>query len=541
MERTKNSIKGIISGFINKFVLLLLPFFVRTVFINTLGIKYLGLNSLFSSILNILNLAELGVGSAISYSMYSAIAKKDTERIRSLEFLYKRTYRIIGLIVLGIGICTLPFVKFICNGDIPSNINIYILFLMHLLNSSLTYFLFSYKNCILSAHQQNYIVNNVNTVINTILSVLQIVVLLLGGNYYFYLFLIILSTIFNNLIIAYFAHKRYPQYYAEGEIDSIEKKQIYNKVKALFFYKIGGIVLSSVDSIVITYYLGLTVLGNYNNYYYVITALFGFIQIINGSMVAGIGNSIVSETVEKNKSDFDKIFFFQSWLICFCTISLLCLYQNFMFIWLGKNHMFEFMVVILLSVYFYVWKMMETVNLYKEAAGLWEFDKYRPLVASAINLVLNIILVNYIGIYGIILSTIISIVCVIFPWSTYILFREYFKKGYFEYLKKIFINFIITIIIAIMTYYICSIFGENNFKNLIFRMIVCIIIPNLYYLLFYFKTKIFSESFKWILEKLKIAKYKIKLLKLFKVLWYISIGIFSLNFINLICFLINKI
>lgn len=508
IERTSNSVKGIISGLINKIILLLLPFLVKSVFINTLGIQYFGLNGLFSSILNILNLAELGVGSAISFSMYSAIASNDEQRICSLIKLYKRTYFIIGCFVFIIGLCICPFIKYICKYDVPNDINIYIIYFMYLLNSVFSYWLYSYKICILVSHQKSYVINNINSLVNFFLYVFQIIVIIYFKNYYFYLSLLIISTILYNILISLYVSKKYKNYLPKGEISKKEKNKIYNKIKALFCYKIGSVVLSSVDSIVISYYLGLTVLGKYNSYYYVITALFGFFQVFTNSLLAGVGNSIEIESSEKNKQDFDKLNFILGWIVGFCSICLLCLYQQFINIWIGSDYLFDIKVVICFAIYFYVWKLLEVVNLYKDAAGLWEYDKYRPLIASFVNLILNIILVKIIGIYGILISTIISIVFVIFPWSSLILFKKYFRNGFKNYIIRTFSNTIITVIIGFITYGLCSLFAKFNLLNFAIQIVICIIIPNLLFYLFYHKDKLFKESYMWISNKIKMLKNK---------------------------------
>jgi len=501
LDRTKNSIKGIKSGIINKIIVLILPFIVRTIFIKKLGIEYLGLNSLFTSLLNVLNLAELGVGSAIVFSLYRAIARNDTDEINALVNYYKKVYKIIGIIVCLIGIIFIPFIRIFCNNDIPSNINIYYIYILYLINSVSSYFLFAYKNSILVAFQQNYIINNVNTFIKILLNILQIMFLMLGRSYYIYVILIIFSTILENLVNAIIVQKKYPQYIPKGELKDTTKQNILKKVKALFLYKIGNIVLTSVDSIVISSFLGLSILGKYNNYYYVITALFGFFQVYYNALLAGIGNSIASETVNKNYKDFKKLNFIQNWTVGFSTICLVCLYQPFIKIWIGPMGILDIKIVILLAIYFYTWKTMDIINLYKEAAGIWEYDKYRPIVASVINLCLNIILVKIIGIYGIVLSTIISIIFVILPWSSYILYKVYFKHGYKSFWKEYIINIFNTTIICIITYGICN-FIKDDFFGFLFKILLCTIIPNILYFLFYCKTKMFKSTLIWIYNKL---------------------------------------
>lgn len=509
LNRTKNAIKSIASGILNKVIVLILPFIVRTIFINTLGIEYLGLNSLFTSILNVLNLAELGIGSAITFSLYGAIASDDRKLICALENYYKKIYRILGSVILIIGIVMLPFITYFCNNDVPNGINIYYLYLLYLVNTTLSYFLFAYKKSLLQAHQKVYIINNVSTAVKVIMNILQIVFLLMGKDYYIYVCIIIIATILENIINAVIANKKYPNYIPEGKLTTQEKEKITEKIKALFFYKVGGVVLNSVDSIVISRYLGLAMLGKYNNYYYVITTLFGFLQIFTNAMVAGIGNSIATESVQKNYKDFNRLNFIQGWIVAWCSVCLLCLYQPFMKIWVGSENMFSIGIVISLTIYFYVWKMLDIINLFKEAAGLWEFDKYRPIIASIVNIVINIILVNSIGLYGIIISTIISIIIIIFPWSSYILFREYFKGKYKEYLSKWLKNLIITLFLAIPTYFFTNLINFNNdLLNLVLKGIVCIFIPNSIFVVANIRNYEFKESIEWLRDKFKVIKEK---------------------------------
>lgn len=503
IERTKNSIKGIISGIINKILLLIIPFCVRTVFIKTLGIEYLGLNSLFTSLLSILNLAELGIGSAIVFSLYSSIVRNDVEEMNALINFYKKVYKIIGLIILSIGLLMLPFIKFFCKSDVPIDINIHIIYLLFLLNSVLTYFLFAYKNSLLLAYQKNYIINNINSIVKIIMNIFQAFFLLLGKDYYIYVIVLVMATIVENLITYIVASNKFPDIKGNGNISKKLKDEIYIKVKALFLYKIGSIILSSIDSVVISSFLGLTVLGKYNNYYYVITTLFGFFQVYTNSLLAGIGNSIVVESIEKNKRDFDRLQFIQGWIVGWCSVCLICLYQDFISLWLGSENLFSIGIVVLLVIYFYVWKMMDIINLYKEAGGLWEYDKYRPIIASIVNLLINIILVKIIGLYGIVISTIVSIVIIILPWSTYILYKKYFKISpllfYIKYLK----NFIITSVTTIITYLIVTLIQGSSILIFFIKISICCIIPNIIFLILYFNDKDCKETIKWIVSKIK--------------------------------------
>ena len=508
MNRTLNSSKNLFFGFINKVICLILPFFLRTLIINYLGVEYVGLNSLFTSLLNMLNLAELGISSAIVFSMYSAIAKKDTVLISALINVYKKVYRIIGIIVLVLGLAISPFLNYLISGDVPSDINLYILYYIYLGQTVLTYFLFAYKSCLFTAHQRADVISNVSTIVFLIQYILQGVVVFFFKNYYVYALFLPATTILNNIVIAILSKKYYPDYEPRGTLDEFNAQQIKSKVKSLFLYKVGSVVLTSVDSIVISAFLGLAVLGRYNNYYYVITALFGFLQVYYNAIAASIGNSIVVETKEKNQKDFNRLFLVQAWIVSWCSTCLFCLYQPFMNMWVGSEMQFSDGVVLCFAVYFFVWKIMDIINVYKDAAGLWEYDKFRPLVASIVNLALNILLVQFIGIYGILLSTIISIIFVIFPWSTYILFKHLFntnvKKDWLIFIVRVVITFIVCVGVTALTYLVSTIVTRNDFIGLILKALICISIPNLLYLICFSFFKDFKETKDWVFSKFRL-------------------------------------
>ena len=508
MNRTKNASRNMFFGVILKMVTLLVPFILRTILIRTLGIEYIGLGSLFTSILQVLNLAELGISSAIVYSMYGAIASKKDEEICQLMNLYKKIYRVIGLVVLALGFLILPFLRFFISGDVPADTNIYILYSVYLINTCLTYFLFAYKSCLFTAHQRNDVISKVSIFVSLLTYILQGLFLILFKNYFFYVIVLPVTTIVNNLVISYACSKQYPQYVARGLVSEQIKKDIKQKVLSLFIYKIGGIVLISVDTIVISAFLGLNVLGKYNNYYYIITSLFGFFEVYYSSITAGVGNSIKLESKKKNKMDFDRLFVLQGFIVSWSTTCLFCLYQPFMRIWVGENLMFPLSLVINLTILFFVWKIMDVINIYKNAAGLWNHDKWRPLVASILNLSLNLVLVNIIGIYGIVVSTIISIVVVIFPWSSFVLFKYYFNEGNYKksfviYVVKVFVFLLITIVSSLVTFFITKIIPEASIWYLLLRALVCSLVPLMFLICVMPFFKEYDDTKGWLTIRVK--------------------------------------
>ena len=509
-SRTKNAMRNMIFGLINKIVVLLVPFIIRTVLIKTLGSEYLGLNSLFSSILQMLNLAELGFSGAIVYSMYKPIAEKDEKTICALMNLYKKIYRIIGIIIIAIGLALLPFLSNLIKGSYPENINIYILYSIYLFNTGLTYFLFAYKSALLTAHQRSDIASNVQTLSSIIQYSLQIFILLKLQNYYLFISIQILTTIFNNLLVAHISNKKYPMYMCKGEVEFEIKKDIKKRVTGLMVQRICSTTRNSLDSIFISAFLGLNIVAMYSNYYSIMFAIIGVMSIITSSITAGIGNSIVTETEQKNYSDMNKFNFIYMWISGWCTICLACLFQPFMRIWMGEEYMFSYGGVILFCIYFYSLKMGDIRAAYSDAKGLWYENRYRAIAESVANIVLNLILVKFIGIYGIILGTLISLLVINFGYGSQILFRHYFVNekitDYFKYHVK---YAFITLVICIITYLTCSCIKVSGILEITIKLIICLIIPNILYFIVYSKTKIYKEStviFRRIFKKIPILK-----------------------------------
>lgn len=511
IERTKNASRNMFFGSILKIYQLLVPFVMRTAMIYFLGVQYLGLNSLFSSVLQVLNLAELGVGSAMVYSMYKPIAGDDTDTICALMRLYKIYYRIIGLVVCVAGLILLPFIPYLIKGEVPPDINVYILYVLNLGATVLSYWLFAYKNSILQAHQRTDMISKVMLVTETVKYILQFVILAIFHNYYLFVIVLLLSQVLTNIFTAFVANRMYPQYQAKGKLPREEIQQINRRIRDLFTSKIGAVIVNSADTIVISAFLGLNVLAVYQNYFYVITAVIGMITIIFASVTAGIGNSIVVETKEKNFNDLRKFTFIIAWIAGICTSCFLCLFQPFMRLWVGKDLLLDYSIVICLGIYFFIYELNQLLNTYKDAAGIWHEDRFRPLVTALTNLTLNLISVQFIGLYGVVLSTVLSMLFVGMPWLLHNLFTTLFDKKYLvPYLKKLVRYVIVVFISCVITFPVCSLFHLPDILLIVVRLACCCIIPNIIFFLAYRN----MEEFKLSVQLAdKMTKGKIRLLK----------------------------
>lgn len=505
IERTKNATRNIAFGFVNKFVVLLLPFFVRTAFIYSLGSEYLGLNSLFSSILTVLNVAELGFSSAIVFSMYEPISKDDNETVCALLNFYRKVYRIIGTIILMGGLLILPFLPKLIKGNCPSELNIYALFGIYLLNTSLSYLLFAYKKSILEAFQRNDYISLNDTITTGLTNIVQLILLISWKSiyvYYLYLITMLVFTIVNNFLNARIVNKKFPQFKCKGQIGKKEKTKIKKQVSGLMVSRVCQMTQNSFDSIFVSAFIGLTMTTIYNNYYYVVNALVGIMNVITAAMLAGIGNSIASETQEKNYQDFTRFNFIYIWLSGWITVTIFCLCQNFMILWVGKDLTLSILAAAIFSVYFYVLKMCDIRITYVSATGLWWENRIRSLVEMFANITLNYILVQLFGVYGVVAATVISLLFINFIFGGKILFKHYFTK--FS-IKEYFIDNIgyalVTFIAAFITWNVTSRIIGNGFLQLVLRGLICCVIPNVIFLICYFKTKKFKMAIVWIKDK----------------------------------------
>lgn len=507
-SRTINAKRNIISAIFNKLIIIFAPFLIRTIIIYTLGSQYTGVSSLFTSILQVLNISELGLGSVIAYVMYKPIAENDISKVNALLNLYRKLYRIIGCIILGLGVCISPFLRFLIKdaNELPFNfLELEIIYFIYLFNSVISYFLFSYKSCLLTANQRNDIVALINTFVYLFGYSFQIIILLLFRHsvhkyvYIGYLSILPIITICCNLLNAYICKKKFPQYKCSGKIEKETGQLIKKQVKGLVIGRICGILRNSVDNIFISLFLGTFYLTLYGNYLYIMNAVHVLISSISVSIVAVVGNSIVSETKEKNYNDFNKILLIYSLLSSVCTTILLCLYQPFMGFWMrgDKSLVANISTVFLFVAYFYVLTINDIRCVYMDALGLWWENRWRPIIEIVSNICLNLILVQFLGINGILIATIFSTFVVNFTMSNYVLFKHYFGLDKIkEFYVKMFTYFVITVFVSAFCYLISgNVFKTGNeFGDLFIQFVLIAFVSFALCLALYSLTNTFNDS-----------------------------------------------
>lgn len=504
IERTKNAVRNIFFGTLNRIVGILLPFASRTIILYVLGTKYLGLSSLFSSILSFLSLAELGVGNAMVYSMYRPIAENDTVTIRALLNVYRRFYRVIGTVILVLGLLLMPFLRRLIHDELPPDINLYVLYFIYLMNAVVSYWVFAYKTALLHAHQRMDIDSKISMINAPLSYIVMLGFLLLTKNYYAYVIWLPVFTILYNIVRARFADKLFPALTPEGKIEPELMASITKKTKALIGTKLNTVVLHAADNLVMSAFLGLTVIAMYGNYYYIMSSIIGFLGICYGSMTAGLGNSLAIESLEKNYRDFEKFSFINSWLVGWCAVCLICLYQPFMFLWTGPDLMFPFSIVLLFGLYFYIYMIRKIPVTYKDAAGIWWEDRFRPYVCMVVNLVANIILVQILDVAGIILSTVFSLLISI-PWENYTIFKYVFHRSSRPYYGKMLFSLLTMGIGGAAAFFLCGLL-DNGYLQFIARGMICLIVPNAIFAALNFRRREFGDSLRFVSSVFKRKK-----------------------------------
>jgi O-antigen/teichoic acid export membrane protein len=506
LERSKNAIRNIKASFISKIVSLICPFIVRTVFIKTLGAEFLGVNSLFTSILSVLSLTELGFGSAIVFNMYKAIADDDDSTINALLYFYRKVYRYVGCIILAIGLILIPFLPYLVNGSYPDTINAIVVYLIFLGNTVISYFMYAYLQSLLSAFQRDDVITVIGMYMNIAMYALQIVLLVTVKNYYAYLAITPVFTVLSNIRTAIVAHKMFPQYKPMGKLSKEIKLDIREKVGGLLVQKICGVSRNAFDSIFVSMFLGLTQIAIYNNYYYIMNSITMFMAIITSAIVSGAGNSVASDSKEKNHQDMMRLNFIYMWIGGWCTICLFCLYQNFMQLWVGNDLMLPLSSVVLFCLYFYVLRMGDIRGTYVQATGTWWQNRYRAIIEAIANIVLNYLLGKYFGVNGIIAATLISLFIINFCFGSQIIYRYYFTE---QKMSSYFLThgfyLLVTVFIGLIVYFMC-LFLPSTIIGFGIKIIICAILPNIIYLLIYRKTKIYKEAMPWTLSRIGIKE-----------------------------------
>ena len=408
MGRVQSATKNIVFGQIGNLVTQLLGFVLRSVFIAHLGDTLVGVNSLYTSILSVLSMAELGIGTALNYSLYKPVANKDYEKIKSYMLLYKKSYRIIGLVVAGIGLAISPFLPYLVkqpDGVTVRDLTLY--YFIFLFNTVSTYFV-AYKYSLVNAEQKNYIQTNIITVTKMITVSLQIIVILATGNFYAYLLTAAAVELLQKIYVSHYLNRLYP-YLKDKQVKKLSKEEtgeVVTKTKALVLHKVGDVARLQTDSMIISGFINVTVNGFVDNYNMIMAA--NVVNIVFNSVLSSFGNLIATESKDRQYELFKVYRFAASWIYGFAAVGFAILLTPFITLWVGAERTLAFSVIGCILIDFYFKGERIVLSNFKTAAGVFEQDKYLALIQGVVNLIISIVLVVRIGLVGVYIGTIVS-------------------------------------------------------------------------------------------------------------------------------------
>ena len=508
--RTKNSARNLIFSFMGYLLQIILNFVIRRYFIYVFSVEYLGLNSLFSNVLSVLSLVELGFGTALVYSMYKPMAEDDKEKVKQLLQYYKNIYCVVGTIIGILGALVLFFMPYFQAKAPNISVDLYIVYLIFLVNTVVSYF-FAYRRSLLYVSQRSDLESKINMVVNIFVSILTLVILLIFKNYYLYAVTSIIGTLITNLLIYVLTNKKYAEYVTKPEqkLDKLTKKEITKNVFALMFHRIGSVVVYGTDSFIIYLMIDSATLGIYSNYLLIINAVTAIINIFTNSVRSSIGNLIASENKEKTYNIFTNLNFIYFWMLSFCAICFFILsnpFIQYVFASGNKDYVLSQELALLISVNFYITTSRYLTGTFKDCAGLFYEDRFKPLVESIVNLVVSIVLTKYIGLAGVIIGTITSSLFVSVWVEPFVLFKHYFKINVLKYYIRYILYSCCMAITGLIAWFVCSFITVSGLVSLLFIFVVCILLTLGVLFIFALLFPEFKRSKNWLFNILKSFK-----------------------------------
>lgn len=501
-SRTVNASRNAVSAISNKVIILFLTFISRKFFIQYIGIEYLGINGLFSNILTLLSMADLGLGTAMNVCLYRPIADNDTKKIAALLNYFKLLYRYIAVGVSIIGIALIPALKYIVNMD--SNIPyLYVYYIVFVLKNAASY-LFVYKSSLLRADQKTYVINKVEVIVNISKVIAQFISVLVWKSYFIYILLDVFAIVFQNVIVSKKADYQYNFIKSKAKLSVNEKKNIFTDISSVFLYKVSWSLLNGTDNILMSVLVGTIYVGLYSNYCTITNNLETFIALLFTSITASVGNLVATSDAENRYKTFKIMQMVSFWICGFVCTCLFFLMQDFIQIWLGKEFQLNelTLIAIVLNLFFSI--CMRPVWTFREGTGMYKQIRYIMFITAILNLVLSVVLGKWLGVSGIIFATSISKLLTYFWYEPNILFKNFFKvksyNYYLEYLKNTGLMAICIIFCFIAT----NSFSKVSIINWIVKAVICAVIVNIVYFFRYYKTEEFFSIKGKVKEILKL-------------------------------------
>ena len=504
MSRTDNSLRNVRYAALLNLALVIVNFIARRIFVMVLSEQYLGLNGTFTNILSMLSIAELGVGTAITYSMYKPLSTRDEDLLLALMALYRKFYRVIGVVIAVLGAALTPLLPYLTH-DLPDIPNIRFIYLLFVLDSALSYALV-YKQSLITADQKQYIVTAYRNLSLIVLAVVQSVLLLLTKNYYLYLSLKILSTVGINVLLARKADRMYP-FLRRKSIPALPadvRGEISKNIRATLIHKLGTVVVFQTDNLLIAIFVGAVSVGIYSNYVMITSGLTTAYLLVFRSLTASVGNLCAEEDKTHARTVFWRVDLFGRWLYGFSAICLVVLLNHFIgSVWLKPNYLFPMELVLIISANFYITGMRQSVLTYRDAMGLYWYDRYKAVFEAVINLVVSILLARPLGILGIFIGTFVSTVTTCLWVEPYMLFKHGFRFPVRGYFLRYAGHTALTVGTGFATWYACVLLPAAGLLAFIGKLGICAVLPNAIFWIVYHRSDSYRALRDALLRRIK--------------------------------------
>ncbi|MCM1524579.1 MAG: hypothetical protein NC120_09000 [Ruminococcus sp.] len=507
MSRTESSLKNLYTALVGQAAGVLVSFFSRRVFIGMLSEEYLGLSGIFTNILTIFSLAELGVGEAMNFSLYKPLAEKNTPLIKSLMRLYKKAYILIGCTIAVISFLFTPFYTLFMD-TVPDIDHLTLIYWLFAANTAVSYF-FSYKRALIICDEKRYIATVYRYGFYFAMNIAQIVILLLTGNYLLYLAAQVIFTFAENAGVSAKADSMYP-YLRDRDVLPVPAEisgDIKKNIGAMLIHKVGSMVVFSTDNLILSKFVGLTSVGMYSNYYLITDALKKITRQAFNSVTASVGNLNASRD-EKDRQKliktFDRIFFLDFYIYGFCSCCLWSLFNPFISLWLKESLIFDDMTVAVIVINFYLGGIREAALTFRTATGAFYYDRFKPIAESLINIVFSVILAKLIGTAGVFIGTIVSTLSTCIWIEPLVLYKYVFKTSCRGYFARLAVYTLVSALGCAVTGYVCSLisFG-GGVRDFIIKMLVCAVLPNVIFICVFGRREEFAYFKSLILSMLK--------------------------------------
>ena len=500
MDRKKNSVLNVSSNFLILLTNTFLSFAVRTVFIKILGEEYLGVNTLFTNILQVLSLSELGISTAINYALYKPLAHQDYKKISAILKFFKKAYIVIGLIILCIGILIIPFLGIMLKtNNVPHTTLIYLLFLI---NTASMYFI-SYKETLITADQKYYKLGKILFLSNCGIYISQILVLYITHNFILYLLVQFIITLIQRILCNRTITKEYDDridFHCEEEISDNELNTIKDNIKAMFCHRVGYHVVQGSDNIIISAFINVATVGIYGNYLSLTSMVNTLLYTIFTSITSSFGNLAALENENTLESVFDKLNFLAFIVFGFATLCFAILFVPFIRLWIGDSYVLPYKIILVICFNFYIYGIRAPIDTAKEAAGVYRQDRYAPIIWSILNVFLSIVFVRMWGLMGVLLGTTISSLLVPCWNRPYIVYKYVFHSSSLKYFVDAIKKFIILLIIYFIVYFITkSIVFDNLLLDIFWRLFICTSIFAFFIVIIFRK----NENYKFYVDFIK--------------------------------------